>query len=174
MDFLKLPSVTKLDDEVYQSRSLNVSFQLIRDIRQNLILEAAKSFNPDCLLIDHSPLGVKGELRQTLDWLKSYRPECKLVLGLRDLLDEPRKVIATWKRQGIYEILDTIYDQIFVYGSPDIFDAVQAYGLRQAAREKTVYTGFIVGTNDESGAEIPNVLKDGVLSRIWFSLRPGP
>jgi predicted glycosyltransferase len=149
MDFIKLPAVVKVSDNTYRPRSLGISFTEILELRQNLIFEAVRTFNPALLLVDHSPLGMKGELKKTLFWLKEENPRCQLVLGLRDIIDEPAKVIADWEAEGVHKFLDLTYDRIFVYGTPEVFDLVGSYSFGQLARAKTSYTGFI--TNPTGG-----------------------
>ena len=83
------------------------------------------------------------ELCKTLNWLKEQNSQCQVALGLRDIIDEPEKVIATWRAENIYEVLDQVYDQIFIYGTPEVFDPVSAYNFGPAARAKTSFTGFI-------------------------------
>ena len=78
MDFIKLPSVVKTGEASYLPRSLKSSFDTVLELRQNIILEAAKAFEPTMMLVDHSPLGMKGELKKTLFWLKERNPQCQL------------------------------------------------------------------------------------------------
>jgi len=142
-DFIKLPAVIKVGDDRYHPRSLGSPFEKIFELRQNLIFEAVRTFQPHIFLIDHSPLGMKGEIKKTLLELKNQNHPPALVLGLRDILDEPEKVCATWEREGVYPVLDEIYDKIFIYGLREFFDPVSAYRFSQKAKNKTSYAGFI-------------------------------
>jgi len=142
-DFIKLPAVVKVGENRYQPRSLGSSFEKIFELRQNLIVEAVRTFQPHIFLVDHAPLGMKGEIRNTLEELKNRSDAPALVLGLRDILDEPEKVCKTWTTEGVYPILDEVYDRIFIYGTPEFFDPVSAYRFGQAAKDKTSFTGFI-------------------------------
>ena len=102
------------------------------------------------MLVDHHPAGVKGELHKTLSWLKQHNPQCRVLLGLRDIIDEPEAVLATWRTEMIHEVLDSLYDQIFIYGAPEFFDPVSEYNFGASARCKTSYTGFITDLDAES------------------------
>ncbi|HLG94451.1 MAG TPA: glycosyltransferase, partial [candidate division Zixibacteria bacterium] len=143
VDFLNLPAVVKTGENQYRPRSLGNSFEQIFEVRQNFIFEATRSFAPHLFLVDHSPLGMKGEAKKTLFWLKEQGKPTAIVLGLRDILDEPKKVCETWKKEEIYPVLENLYDRIFIYGTPEVFDAVSAYSFGEKARAKTHFTGFI-------------------------------
>jgi len=143
VDFIKLPSVVKSGDDQYRPRSLGNSFKQIFELRQNLIFEAVRVFNPHLFLVDHSPLGMKGEIKKTLFRVKEQKWPTALILGLRDILDEPKKVCETWRKEGVYPVLENLYDQIFIYGTPELFDPVSAYSFGEKARAKTHFTGFI-------------------------------
>ncbi|MGH8003436.1 MAG: glycosyltransferase family protein, partial [Limisphaerales bacterium] len=91
----------------------------------------------------HAPIGMKGEIKKTLQELKTQSDSPSLVLGLRDILDEPEKVCAAWEMEGVYPVLDEVYDRIFIYGTPAFFDPISAYRFGQKAKRKTSFTGFI-------------------------------
>lgn len=150
-DFIKLPAVVKVGDNCYQPRSLGGSFENIFELRQNLIFEALRTFQPHLLLVDHSPLGMKGEIKKTLLELKNQSHPPSIVLGLRDILDEPEKVCTVWESEGIYPVLDETYDRIFIYGSSEFFDPTSAYRFGEKAKSKTCFTGFISDGNPVSG-----------------------
>ncbi len=159
VDFLKLPAVVKTGENQYRPRSPGNSFQQIYELRQNLIFEAVRVFNPHLFLVDHSPLGMKGEAKKTLFWLKEQGKPTSIVLGLRDILDEPKKVCETWGKEGIYPVLENLYDQIFIYGTRELFDPVSAYSFGEKARAKTHFTGFI--TEGKPAPDADNRTADG-------------
>lgn len=142
-DYIKLPSVVKVGAGEYRSRSLATSFGRIRDIRQEMLLSAARHFGPDALIVDHTPSGVGGEVIPTLRYLKAVSPGTLLVLGLRDVVDEGPRVRQAWARDGAYELLDDVYDLILVYGSAAVYDVVTEYGLSDRAAAKTRYVGYL-------------------------------
>lgn len=144
VDFVKLPAVVKTNANQYEPRSLGGSFEDILRLRQNLIMETVRTFNPHLLIVDHAPLGMKGEMKETLSWLKNHNPECGLILGLRDIIDEPDSVIASWLKDDVYDYLDHIYDRILVYGPSSVFDPVYSYRFSEKARDKTSFTDYIV------------------------------
>jgi len=138
-DFVKLPSVVKSGPDRYRSRDLEVSFSQVKKIRRDLCLKAAESFRPHLFLVDNVPLGMKGEVVPTLRALRSGNPHCRILLNLRDILDDPAAIRSAWARDGVYEALAEYYDGIFVLGDSSIFDPISAYGLPSS---KTTIVGY--------------------------------
>ncbi len=143
LDYIKLPSVRKVAAEEYKPRQLTVEFAQVREVRKKIIDSTSSIFQPDIFLVDHSPLGMQGEILSTLKYLKENSPQTKLVLGLRDILDEPETVVSTWKKQGVYDALEFLYDYILVYGSQNIFDIMQSYQIPDHLQHKFQYCGYI-------------------------------
>ena len=142
-DYVKLPSVTKNADGDYVCRSLTSGIETIRDMRQDILFSAARHFQPDFFIVDHAPGGLKGEAVKTLRHFKEAFPDTKLIIGLRDVLDEAATVQRSWAREGIYELLDDVYDLILVYGLRTFYDVVTEYGLSSRAAEKTRFVGYL-------------------------------
>ena len=142
-DYVKLPSVTKNSAGEYVSGSLSSSFASIRDMRSDILLSAAKHFQPDFLIVDHAPAGLDGEAIATLRHLRRHHPGTKLIVGLRDIIDEGPKVRRAWALEGIHELLDDLYDLILVYGHRHVYDVVEEYGLSDVAARKTRFVGYL-------------------------------
>ena len=145
-----LPPVVKTGAEEYAARDRSMSFALAKARREELILESVIHYRPDVFLVDHAPAGMKGELLEALAFIRSELPETRIVLGLRDILDSPQTVRQLWRDEGIYQLLDSTYDHILVYGSRHLFDAVGEYRMPPAVAAKASYCGYIV----ESGAGV--------------------
>jgi predicted glycosyltransferase len=56
IDFVKLPSVTKVADERYESKFLDMHVESIRAMREEIILSTASAFHPTTLIVDNVPL----------------------------------------------------------------------------------------------------------------------
>ncbi len=143
VDYVKLPSVVKVGNEDYQARTLDVGAKEIVRMRAALIREAVKGFAPDVVLVDHAPTGMKGEMLPALEELRLTRPHARVVLGLRDIVDQPERVRAQWKEQGTYAVMERLYDAILVYGTSRILDVAAAYDLPRAVSEKMQYCGYL-------------------------------
>lgn len=131
-DLVKLPSVVKAGKDKYQSRDLAVSFSRIKKVRRELIRSTAEAFRPHLFMVDNVPVGMKREILPTLRYLRSATHSTRVILDLRDILDDPVTIRDAWQRDGVREILEKFYDHIFVLGDPQVFDAIEAYQLPRA------------------------------------------
>jgi predicted glycosyltransferase len=156
-DHIKLPAATKVGEGLYESRSLPVPFPTLRALRSDLILAAARRFRPDMVIVDHSPAGLAGEAVPALRYLRRKSPGTRLVLGLRDVLDDADRVRREWDRTGVHELLDDVYDTILVYGQRDLYDPVRRYGFSTRAARKTRFCGYLTRptVQDEEAAVAP-------------------
>lgn len=154
VDYVKLPCVTKVADEQYRSRFLPIGFEAVRSVRRDIIQSTARAYQPSLLMVDNVPLGLKGELRGTLEELRTWNPQVRTVLTLRDILDEPSRIVTRWSNDGTYEAIDRLYDHVIIYGSPEVFDLVREYRFPASLAAKCTYAGYIsrlppVGAADE-------------------------
>jgi len=144
VDFVKLPGVWKSGKEDYRSRHLKVSFSRVRRIRRELIRGVVKAFDPQLFVVDNSPRGVGGELLSTLRWLRERKPETRIALTLRDVLDEPEYIVEHWATLGMNEVLERYYDEIWVAGARAVFDPPALYGFPPAVAQRTRFCGYVV------------------------------
>ncbi len=143
IDFLKLPALTKRPDGTYQSKFLGLSLDQLIRCRGSLLIEAVRSLDPQVLLVDKAPLGVCRELVPALRWLRANRPDIHTIFGMRDIEDDAACTVARWRRDGVPEILEQCYDEIWVYGAQSIYDVVREYQLSPAIAAKLRYVGYI-------------------------------
>lgn len=142
-DYVKLPAVTKDDDGAYASHRLPIPFADSWSLRERLISETAHAFEPDLIVVDHTPAGLRGEIMRALAEIRRTSPRTKIVLGLRDIIDEPEVVRAQWAREGVYELMDRLYDRILIYGSRRVFDPILEYGFPLRVAAKTSLVGYL-------------------------------
>jgi predicted glycosyltransferase len=166
-DLVKLPSVLKSGADRYESRNLAVDFSQIKRMRRDVILSTAETFRPHLFLVDNVPLGMKGEILQTLEFLRKKRRDTRIVLNLRDILDAPEVIQENWKRTEADEILKTHYDQIYVLGDPRFFDAAKAY---QLPADHTLHVGY---ATPEPRRARPDTREDRDAVRILLSAGGG-
>src|SRR3954452_8285540 len=103
VDYVRIPGVTKLPDGDYRSLNLNVSIDAAVHLRQSVILQTAEAFRPDFFIVDKEPTGFRGEVVPALERLQGQG--CRLVLGIRDVMDEPALLVPEWERKGDVEAL---------------------------------------------------------------------
>jgi predicted glycosyltransferase len=142
VDFVRVPGVIKLRSGGYTSLSLDARLEDTLALRASIIEHTARAFAPDLFLVDKEPLGLLGEARGTLRLLRR-RGGCRLVLGLRDIMDDPASLTEEWHRKGVLPALRSLYDHVWVYGLRRIYDPVTAYGLPPDVAARTTFTGYL-------------------------------
>ncbi|MCE8544986.1 hypothetical protein KBY25_04055 [Ruegeria pomeroyi] len=142
VDHVRLPGVTKRADGSYASQTLGMGIDEVTDLRSGLIRGAAERYDPDILIVDKEPTGFRGELLPTLDCLQR-RGRARLVLGLRDVLDEPEVLAAEWARKGAVAATERFYDEIWVYGLRSVYDPTAGLPLSPEAQARMYWTGYL-------------------------------
>lgn len=144
VDFVRVPGVTKLRNGAYSSLSLPFAIEDTMTIRSSIIERVADVFEPDIFLVDKEPLGLRGEVRETLERLRARGVH--LVLGLRDVMDDPEVLREEWERKRVYPALENTYDDIWVFGLKEVFDPLEGVGVSAAVRAKALFTGYLRNT----------------------------
>ncbi|MGE0119357.1 MAG: glycosyltransferase family protein [Dongiaceae bacterium] len=141
VDFVRIPGVIKLRNGGYTSLSLLIDIEETLAMRQSVIHHTADIFDPDLFIVDKEPLGLRGEVKNTLEMLKDRG--VPLILGLRDVMDEPGLLAPEWERKNVLPALRDLYDDIWVYGLPQICDPLTGINLPRSVRQKMTYTGYL-------------------------------
>ncbi len=144
VDFVRVPGIIKLRNGEYTSLNLHIDTDETLAMRASIIRHTADIFNPDLFIVDKEPLGLRGEVKQTLMMLK--RRGTPLVLGLRDVMDEPELLAPEWERKNALPALRDLYDAIWVYGLPQLWDPLQGIELPKSVKRKLTYTGYLQRT----------------------------
>jgi predicted glycosyltransferase len=152
LTIVNLPSVHKVGPDQYRPRDPRLSISLVRRARTAIMSDVARRLRPDVLLVDHSPAGMNGELLGVFETLRAHSPATRVVLGLRDILDEAEVVVRTWTDQGIYPILDAVYHDICVYGCRDLFDVGLHYQMSGPVRDRLQYCGYLARSTTRADA----------------------
>jgi predicted glycosyltransferase len=143
IDFVRIPGMIKVTNEQYLPLSMKLEATEVLEIRKKIILATAMAFQPDFFIVDKAPLGLKRDVVDTLHWLKSDCPTCTSILGLRDIMDGAASTIEDWKEKGIYEAMDHLYNEIWVYGCRNFYDPVREYEIPSHIASKMHFTGYI-------------------------------
>jgi predicted glycosyltransferase len=141
VDFVRVPGVIKLRNGEYTPLNLHLDIGETMSMRASIIQHTAEEFAPDVLIVDKEPSGLRGELLPTLKALK--KRGTRIILGLRDVMDEPRLLEPEWRRKKALPTLREFYDEIWVYGLPQICDPLEGIALPETVRKKMVYTGYL-------------------------------
>ncbi|MDT8345782.1 MAG: hypothetical protein RQ752_15255 [Thermohalobaculum sp.] len=141
VDHVRVPGVVKLADGSYTSSSLAIDIDHMTRLRGAIIEAAAREFVPDLLIVDKEPWGFRSELASTLEMLRARGT--RIVLGLRDVLDDEDLLAAEWERKGALQAIERFYDEIWIYGMPQVCRPLDGLGLSARMRKRIVYTGYL-------------------------------
>jgi predicted glycosyltransferase len=151
-DYIKLPSIAKDSPGNWRATHLTMSFPEILHLRKQLLSHVLLNYAPDIFLVDHMPHGAMGELLPALESMKHSRIHTKVVLGLRDILDNPEVTINRWKVEGAYEVIERYYARILVFGMQDVYDVVERYQIPQSDAGKVFYCGYVTNLSTANNA----------------------
>lgn len=141
VDFVRVPGVIKLRNGEYTSLNLQLQLEETLSMRSSIIEHTADIFDPDVFIVDKEPLGLRGEIRGTLEMLRARGK--RLVLGLRDVLDDPATLFIEWERKNALPALQEFYDEVWVYGLPQICEPLGGLPLTGDMQRKITYTGYL-------------------------------
>lgn len=143
IDYIKLPCLDRFAAEHYGPRYLADCPEEVKQTREAILKESVLRFNPDLMVVDKRASGIDSELLPTLHALRENGRHTKLVLGVRDILDEPERTRKVLAGNGSFEVIDEFYDEVWIYGSKGIFDTTKEYGFPESVVRKTFYCGYL-------------------------------
>lgn len=153
-DWVVLPGIRKGTDG-YRPRHLSIGQDALLQLRTHMVDAVLGRFRPDLVVVDRHAFGVDGELRQALTNLRRERPSCKVVLGLREVLDSPHAMKREWDRMGGTDPLRSVFDQIWVYGDPAIHDPLRTGEIPERLAPLVRYTGYLAAGRVSRGRSTP-------------------
>lgn len=141
-DLTIVPELAKDEDGGYSARASTCSLDHVVALRSAALEHALATYQPNLLVVDKVARGFGGELEPALQLLRRHHGT-RIVLGLRDVLDDVATTRDEWEQSRTPDAIATLYDQVWVYGDPVLFDPAVAYGWSAAVREKVRYTGYL-------------------------------
>ncbi len=170
LDFIKLPDMDKPSSRKFHAPSLLLPSDALKALRGIMILEAVRCFKPDLVLVDKAPAGIGGEMLPSLNYLKQFRPQTKLVLGMSDIEDHAMMVrenersevpsactgkiieggsekCGQWRSTEVSLLMENDYHLILHYGNRDVYDPVSEYRLSPKIAAKIISCGYIGRTS---------------------------
>ncbi|HSF95764.1 MAG TPA: hypothetical protein VLA52_12125 [Thermohalobaculum sp.] len=158
VDHVRLPGVVKLADGSYTSSNLRLDIDQMVSLRGTIIAATEREFEPDLIIVDKEPWGFRHELAETL--VAAKRRGARIVLGIRDVLDEEDALAREWERKGAIEAIERFYDEIWIYGIPQICRPLAGLGVSQRMESEAIYTGYLRRDAADWPAEPPSDLPD--------------
>lgn len=139
-ELIKLPSWDGIDDAHAARRGRAPAIDMSRReavaFLEGLIDAAARSFQPDAILVDYLPLGKCGELHHLI--LTTSARKYLVHRGISDTSD------ASQLRGAATELIAGWYDRILVMADPRVSDLVHRDRYCRRAEEKMAYCGYIL------------------------------
>jgi predicted glycosyltransferase len=140
-DLVAVPSLGKTDG-AYHPRHLGVEMGEVVQLRAGILRAAVLGFGPDLIVVDRHVHGLGGELDATLTAVRARRPRTKIVLGLRDVLDDPTAAALEWDRLDM-SVVRRQFDAIWVYGDPGVHDLRTTGELPSDLTDLVSFTGYL-------------------------------
>ena len=157
VDHVRLPGIIKQADGSYTSSNLRMDIEEMERLRGAIIAAADAEFEPEMLIVDKEPWGFRHELAPTLEAARARG--ARIVLGLRDVLDDEDALAREWERKGAIEAIERFYDEIWIYGVPQMYRPLAGLGLSARMEARTYFTGYLRrDASDwpaETGMELP-------------------
>ena len=120
----------------------------LQSMRAQLIKAALLSFHPDTIIVDFEPVGVFSELAIGITATRAVNPNVKVILGVRDVLDDPDQIRAEWNAKAVFPFLQECYDGVLVYGVESIHNPLAS--LLPASTSLDVhFVGYLGGDDDD-------------------------
>ena len=135
--------MVKVDTGVHRPLNLRINLKKMRSLRLSMIQKAAEVFQPDIFLVDHVPTGIWAELLPTLQMLRRRENPARVMLGMRDIIDDPAIVRELWRRDDIYSAIRNYYDEVLIYGCRNVFDTATEFGFDTELPGRFTYCGYV-------------------------------
>jgi predicted glycosyltransferase len=165
VEAITLPTLARDRKGRHHARRLALGDGEVGRLRGTIARATALAFEPDCAVVDRFPLGLEGELAPALEALRASG--CKLVLGLRDIEDDPAEVRRTWG-PDLRNAIRNLYDLVLVYGpsSPplDALDCLEWDADRLPV--PVVHVGYVGGGTPAPGSSPDDLPEDYVLATV--------
>jgi predicted glycosyltransferase len=143
VDYVKLPCVNRIRADEYEPRFLADCADEVRWTRSAIIERTAIAFAPDLFIVDKRAGGIDNELVTALEALRRLPTPPRVVLGLRDILDAPDVTRRALRANGSFDLIERYYDEVWIYGSRDVFDAVAEYEFPPAVAARSHFCGYL-------------------------------
>lgn len=138
---VRIPGVTKRPDDTYASLDGQTPLDRTVAERAGIIARTTATFRPHLMIVDKEPTGFHGEMLPALEL--ACAQGCRVVLGIRDVLDEAERLVPEWERKGASAAVRRYYDELWVYGVSRIHEPLAALPIAAEVADRLIYTGYL-------------------------------
>lgn len=170
VDHVRLPGVVKQPDGGYTARNLGLPIEETTAIRAEIIRATARAFRPTLAIVDKEPTGLHGEFLPALDEMRASG-NTRIVLGLRDVLDAPEALQPEWERKEAVAAIERYYDQLWIYGLPEVYRPLDGLDLPAEIAARLRYTGYLKREPTEGGGAVQAA--DSPMAGPYVLVTPG-
>lgn len=170
VDHVRLPGVVKQPDGGYTARNLGLPIEETTAIRAEIIRATARAFRPTLAIVDKEPTGLHGEFLPALDEMRASG-NTRVVLGLRDVLDAPEALQPEWERKEAVAAIERYYDQLWIYGLPEVYRPLDGLDLPAEIAARLRYTGYLKREPSEGGGAVQAA--DSPMTGPYVLVTPG-
>jgi predicted glycosyltransferase len=168
VDVLVLPGLRKVGNGRYSARRLPMPGREVRALRSAQLEAAIRSFRPDVVLVDKHPVGVRGELRPALEALRERGG--RVVLGLRDILDDAASVAEEWSATGVIEEMEHYVDRVLIGWQKSHPDSHVRMSYDESDRPgRRCDTGCVKREVTPRRSRTGAFMVSGLVARRWYS-----
>ncbi|MDZ7343484.1 MAG: hypothetical protein ONA90_03110 [candidate division KSB1 bacterium] len=143
VDYVHLPAMNRQPHSHQYAGNLNIALNDALTIRRKILKSAVKTFSPDFFIVERKPFGPQEEMRRTLSFVRKHLPKTKLIWGLLDVVGDPEMIRRDWTQQDFYRMLEHYCDEIWIYGTPEIFDHLTNYQIPATIAGKCYYMSYL-------------------------------
>ena len=143
-------------------------------LRSAILGAALEGFAPDLVIVDRHPLGIRRELEAPLRELRRSHPGARIVLGLRDVLDDPAVAAREWEGLGGADALAPLIDQVWVYGDPRVHDATSSGEIPPGLASRALFTGYLAAGRADVDPHPGRLVRPYVLTTAGGGSDGGP
>ena len=170
VDHVRLPGVVKQPDGGYTARNLGLPIEETTAIRAEIIRATARAFRPTLAIVDKEPTGLHGEFLPALEEMRASG-NTRVVLGLRDVLDAPEALQPEWERKEAVAAIERYYDQLWIYGLPEVYRPLDGLDLPAEIAARVRYTGYLRREPSEGGGAVQAA--DSLMAPPYVLVTPG-
>jgi predicted glycosyltransferase len=139
-DYLRMPAIIRQPGGIRKPYALRMSFEDVMRLRRSVLAIVVKKFAPRVFYVDHLTSNIRREVEEVLSITRPGATKHR-ILALDHVLNDPESVIPEWREQGLAAFAGENFDEVWVYGDPEVFDLREAYELPTTMRKKIRYLG---------------------------------
>ena len=141
LDYVKLPTTAKR--ALFHGLRGDGPMRDLGYLREAVIESVVDAYEPQVVFVENAPAGLDREMVRALACLRAAEPRVSLVAGLGDIIDDAVSTVNWWRRDGVYDLLEDVYDHIVIYGDQSLYDPLIAYQFTPRMVDKSVFSGYL-------------------------------